>query len=522
MIIILVYLVSRILIIDADLPNFDLSHYAPVDEFFYTYAAFDAIYGINTPDGSYLGPEEPFMNFIHNAMTVPTLIIFGNTYSGLRLPSVLAGLIIILVLFHLFRQRFGILAGVTIAFLFVVDVGFVNASRVAETTIWRFWATILVMWYATSLVKRSHLIHFQTRTSVFGLGFAATAAWVLVYPTNFFIPCACFLIATFLIKNDTKYFTLSTFYVFGCITAFSLYIFVVFIIFGAQVDYFTYYFSIFDGNIGGVKKSWTSSIAQNYSLLFRARFINEFPYFLTLIKFCSLLIFMRIAFHVASNLWDRKRNFFILWVNREDMVIFSFFLLLFAQNVMFNEGAPERKSILFLPLFIYFVFLSTDKILNFKFGELVISKALPLVFLVPFITQNIKASYEETFANPSYYYKDAMIKLTKLGDVRLMSNLSLAFRLYNDTRPLINIYAYAYDEGRSNQNLRNMKKLSENGFATYSIGYIAESTNKTMGDLGFRLEEVIFENRDPRYIYDIGLYRHCPTEAVCPTLELNK
>ena len=97
-----VFLFTRIFLLDSDPPSWNISQYQPIDELYYSPPAFSLYhYG----DWNYqiftdIKTDFPIItNILGNVMTYFSLKLFGNNYFGLRMASVFASTIIIILLF---------------------------------------------------------------------------------------------------------------------------------------------------------------------------------------------------------------------------------------------------------------------------------------------------------------------------------------------------------------------------------------------------------------------------------------
>ena len=92
--------------LDADQPEWDISRYQPLDEGYYSIPAFNLYhYGSAAHQVvDFIAPPPPTSALL-SYMTWLSLEVFGNTYYGLRGSALLAGLLIVLLLFGIGRVR---------------------------------------------------------------------------------------------------------------------------------------------------------------------------------------------------------------------------------------------------------------------------------------------------------------------------------------------------------------------------------------------------------------------------------
>ena len=95
-----IFFITRLLFLDSDLPPWGIINYQPVDEGTYSMMALNLYnYGDITPeifngDIEYITSPHIRINVIGNALIYMCLKLFGDNYWGLRVSSVICGLII--------------------------------------------------------------------------------------------------------------------------------------------------------------------------------------------------------------------------------------------------------------------------------------------------------------------------------------------------------------------------------------------------------------------------------------------
>lgn len=186
----------RILNLDADVPNWGMTHYMPIDEGSYSLMALNKIdYGTVDPSDLFDGMA-PYVapqlrnNLIGNVITYISFCIFGDTYYGLRMPSVLYALILFVGIAFLMRATlkkaevntiFSKITGFLLIFLLLVDFELLVSSRVCENSLLRadFVIFVIILYYI--LIKKSEFKRY------FAVAFTATISIFLVYITNAFL-----------------------------------------------------------------------------------------------------------------------------------------------------------------------------------------------------------------------------------------------------------------------------------------------------------------------------------------------
>jgi hypothetical protein len=212
--IIAVFLATRLPVLDADVPEWALSQYSPIDEFGYTIPAFNLYhYGTWVHQAtSFTGIEGWPMNAAQNVVVAATMRLVGYDFWGFRASSVLFGLVAFLALLAIVKHqgedavRLGaassrLAQAVTVAagVLLLVDFSSLLSARTVEPTVTRLAAAAVVVW----LVGRGTFLgprHGLRRSVVFGA--VVTAAVLFVYIYNaFLVPAALVALCWWAVRN---------------------------------------------------------------------------------------------------------------------------------------------------------------------------------------------------------------------------------------------------------------------------------------------------------------------------------
>ena len=201
---ILILFSFRLLHLDADIPNWGITHYMPIDEGSYSLMALNK-YDYGTVDPSYLfDGSAPYVapqlrnNLIGNIFTYVSLQVFGDNYYGLRIPSAVYFLIIFCGTVWIFKyiykkytvvqdikaNKFNGLILFLLALLMIFDFDLLVSSRVCENSLLRSVFVVLsvivcCVFDQKSVIKKYFLLTFLATISVF-----------LVYITNAFLGLA--------------------------------------------------------------------------------------------------------------------------------------------------------------------------------------------------------------------------------------------------------------------------------------------------------------------------------------------
>lgn len=191
----LVLFFIRVINLDADVPNWGMTHYMPIDEGSYVLMALNK-YDYGSIDPSYLFDGiAPYVapqlrnNLIGNLITYASLRLFGDNYYGLRLPSVLYASIlfccIAFLMYKIFKKStyqktYNKILGIFIFLMLLFDFDLLVSSRVCENSLLRAVFVIIVLLLFDLLKKYEFKRYFV-------ITFIATISVFLVYITNVFL-----------------------------------------------------------------------------------------------------------------------------------------------------------------------------------------------------------------------------------------------------------------------------------------------------------------------------------------------
>lgn len=200
---IVAFLATRLPWLDADIPQWELTVYSPIDEFFYSTPAFNLFhYGTWVYQLAPWAPVEGQpTNVLQNIVVALTLKLLGGTFWGLRMSSILFGVVGFLSLVSIVRvqadeaRRFdGVpaklawLVLIAACVLLLVDFSSLLSARIVEPTVSRLAAAALLV----ALVARGVFLgerHGLFRSGVFGATAAAAVIFVYIY-NAFLVPGA--------------------------------------------------------------------------------------------------------------------------------------------------------------------------------------------------------------------------------------------------------------------------------------------------------------------------------------------
>lgn len=474
---IIVFLLTRILFLDSDLPAWNISQYQAMDEFYYSIGGFN-LFREGTFAFSYFDfiTEPQFItNYFTEFITYISLSCFGNNYYGLRLSSVFSGLMIIYIFYSLlssYQKEKQISTNITryILLYMLIDFSFIMSNRVLEPTIFRMLIMLVILWITCKLTE-TKITFYRT----FFLGFLAFASFIYVYTTNLFIIPAIglsILIFSYL-ENPKKSFKIILVYILAILLSLTFFL--------------IFYHMVFDRNY---LSDFIEMIHIRESLI--SHYLMNIPKFFNtnIFKYNQLLLFFTLL-AIPSYIYIVFKK-----QNRQNIIIFSFFILFIAQNIFINDYY-ERKLIILFPFVLYmigitfmekaFIFSQIDnfkkkwgvylylsitflitvvfntlershsviQILNymmsfygliymFLYINKIRNKYLNILLLIAIFSSNIIMDIKYIFLNPTYHYKSTMIALSKDINNSYTIGFSHGFRLYNTSKPLMSTYVYKY------------------------------------------------------------------------------
>ncbi|MDD5090915.1 MAG: glycosyltransferase family 39 protein [Candidatus Wallbacteria bacterium] len=211
----LLFLLSRTVFLDSDLPPPELCQYWAIDEFYYSIPAFNSYHfgSINHVESDLIGHEGFVLNWPEFLFTKASLHMFGNTFFGLRMGAVIAALLSSLMLISILFGRFGKSAAAATALILLCDFQFLVSGRCEEPTIFRFFAMVLLLYIADRMLGSEKLTGLKS----LALGLLASGAFLFVYPTSFFLWPAAFC-TVWCLSAGSRMRNISLF-TFGCVAA---------------------------------------------------------------------------------------------------------------------------------------------------------------------------------------------------------------------------------------------------------------------------------------------------------------
>ena len=478
----LVYLTTRLLYLESDIPSWSMSSYSPIDEMYYTHYAFQLFRPLSAPFAQFAQSDFFPYNLFENWLTYISLEVFGNNFYGLRFPSVVMGLGVTVGLFQILKKRFGIFSAILGSILLLTNFGFILSNRVAEPTIFRMLVSILIIGYCIKVF----LAYKLTPKQAFKLGLAGIIAVLFVYPTNFFILPAmlCLITSSNKAVSFKEIRNLNIWFFLGALTGTLLYLLVLKLM---SIDIIAFFemSSIFNKRLA----SSTFSIIQacknvwfNFKAIGEASYFKFDKYFLILAITSAIGCCARLIFLVY-----RKQRLHVV-----DKVVFVLGFLFLIQSGFLNDY-PQRKLIFLLPFVIYSLFFFS----NFIFQKSkVVGYAAITILIFPVIWKSSSLAYEQIYKKPTFYYKTAMTQFLVNPDELIVGGFSFGFRLYNNYTTMVNKYNYVYSNPARYDEI--LSELFQKYCATV-LDYDREEEINFYAKFGYRKKQLIFKSNDGIY-----------------------
>jgi hypothetical protein len=500
-----VFIASRVLFLDRDVPRYDFTAIQPIDELFYTIPAFNLFHygGMAHSVVAYIPSDGSAANLLENVMTALTLFVFGNDYYGLRMASVLAALGVALLLVAMIRRETGsqLVAALALVYL-VCDFSFNVAARVAEPTIFRMLALVAVLFVA--FVWRPDGASWVARAVV--MGFLAIAALVFVYTYNAFVVPAVFLMLLLeawplglrrIVINVGAG-------VVGAALAMLAFAAATFAGWGeSPLDVYLKDIAPFGARLSF--QDMAAAIPVNLNEILFTNFFRFDPVLLVLVALALPAFVHRVL--------SQRRSF--------DVLLATTLVMLIVQTAVASDY-PERKLLIFQPLallviavgafnvgpfrawlgtsggariaaYVYAaamawlvlrVYVGPLPLLGARYEALILAcsallvaalalrwwrgerwrgiaaAALALAVAIP----GVVLSAQQLFVNPTFRYRDAMIAAAPLIDGKVTAGVyAYGFRLYNTSRPTLNPYQYQYSDSSLATYNGDLKRLVDEG-----------------------------------------------------------
>jgi len=368
---ILLIILGRIVFLDADLPtSFALTDLYTFDEGFYTQSAFN-LYNYRTLTHNvvpYITGDAGIANLFQTILTYISLLIFGNNYYGVRMPSVFISLITIWLFYLTLRNIKGDNSKFTnysvffMVLYFVTDFEYLSISRIYVPTVFRIFFITLMIYIFSRYYKKTYKEIF-TYKNIFFFSFLSMSSIFFIYIYNIFIYSATvFTIFIVSIMNNWKdnkkqIVKDSGFIILGSL--FALLLFIIYLKFNYDISLWEYIKTIINSEQSTrlLKLNKLDIINHIISILFQffSTSIFRFNTSLLLLFLLTVPIFIILVF-------KRKNVFYILLAN---LLLFQLFQLFF-ENSYYRRRLTIILPIILLIILFVINFLKTNLKYFFK------------------------------------------------------------------------------------------------------------------------------------------------------------
>jgi 4-amino-4-deoxy-L-arabinose transferase-like glycosyltransferase len=464
------YFFSRLIYLDADLPPWEIANYDSIDEFYYTASAFEMVEGLGTHNRLLTSSLGWAFNSVQQLLTATTLAVFGDNYYGLRLPSVVAGFIVLASFFIICFDRFGPAPAFAFAALLLSEFSFTLASRTVEPTIFRMAGAALVLLHFCKLsVQESARQHVQT-------GLLVGAAWFLLYPTNAFLGLFGALSVLFL--SETRRLAGLAYYLLGIAISFVVYAACCIYLPDQNLSTFIHQFQPLQPRLAGTGAS--SLWLDVYEKLRETRSAN------------FLQMYQEMEYILVASVTVIFLSLVVGWRPRRADILLFLFLICFLLQTCFVNDYPKRKLVFLYPVALYAIVLAAALLFRAvpRRARSIAGMTLVLTSVSALATPTIWHIY----ANPQFEQKMAMQSLKDIGNARLIGGWSFAFRLYNTYHPFLNKYAWIYRD--AGQYYAWLHEAGERKEAEYTIEYGTMDIEAKLNEIGFFRKELILPSND--------------------------
>lgn len=511
------FFISRIIFLDSDLPPWKISEYQSIDELYYTLGSFNIFnhFTYNHVTFDFLLEPKYVTNWLEEIITYISLMLFGNNYYGLRMSSVFSGLAIVLMvnyILYYYKNNFlnkDINIKYTLVFVslyMLIDFSFTLSNRVAEPTIYRILA-IMILFVFILIISKNTL----NKRKSFLIGFLSFSAFIYVYTTNLFIlPAIGLSILFFSYRRGFRISICNILtYLFGILISFFLFLIVYkYIVGGNYIENFLYTFSLVSNRVNEnfysniINLLSTNIFRFNTSFLFLTMFCLPWFIYIVFIKrntvniiLFNLILMFLIQTLFVNDYFHRKlillfpllmmmisivylhKDFLLEKINCciyiKGAVVLYLFIIFYISYKMIDNSLVEinflNKFILIITLIFILSYLLELKIKLYKI----------VLFFFMFSSTNIFMNCKYIYSNPTYKYKNVMINLSNDINNEYVAGWSHAIRLYNNCRPLMSKYVYSYLD--KNIEKEHKQNLIDNYGLKYEIGLLKTGSENIDG-----------------------------------------
>ena len=532
------FVVTRLPHLDADIPEWALTQYSPIDEFGYTVPAFNLHhYGTWVHQAAPWAPVEGLpMNVLENIGAALTMRLIGYDYWGLRASSLAFALIAFLSIVAVVRRqaldarrfddispRLGVAVVVGAAILLLVDYSSILSARVIEPTVTRLAVTALLLFLVS---RRTFLREDQglARTAVFGIAVGAAVAFVYIY-NLFLLPAAFATVAWWAYRSGRWRATIrhGAAFLAGVVVAWSVYFVLIKVVYDQSP---LEWYRVWLGSFANSTRASGFSI-QNMLTVLDGNVFRLDPAFLGLFL-ASIPVFVwgLVRRPDPSGVFIGAGLVFLIaqtavvadYPARKGLMLIAFAVPIAASGILlfgpFRAWLVQRRrrvviAAAWLAVVVGVTILGSS-IRSVPHGALLVRivaaatvigvvaivvvalsrpgrirvaglAALGLAVLTPLLYADAAFLYR----HPTFSYRDAMIEVRPVVDgQQTAGGWSFGMQLYNTSRAVVNGYYYGMTRLEYE---RNVVRMFTDGLASSMFDYVDAKTRTHWESLGFRL-----------------------------------
>jgi hypothetical protein len=537
--IMLAFLITRLPLLDADIPVWELTQYSPIDEFGYTVPAFNLIhYGAWVHQAAPWAPVEGLpMNVAENAAAAISMRLIGYDYWGLRASSLAFALVAFLCMVGIVRRQadqarlfdrippwlaLAVTGGAVV--LLLADFSFILSARIIEPTVTRLAVAAAVVY----LVSRGTFLgerHGLVRSGALGVVIGAAVIFVYIY-NLFLLPAALSTVAWWAYRSGgwSAVARHTTAFLVGVLAIWAVYFA---LILGIYAQTPLEWYRVWIGSFGNSARASGLSIDKALTVLngnvfrldptFLGLFLASLPvYVWSLLRRPSpagILIGTGLIFLVAQTAVVAD------YPARKGLMLLLFALPIAATGILllgpFREWLGIRRWRLivagvWLVVALAITLLETplrpvpahgSVLATIVAGAGVVGvaaiaivavarririvlpgmAAMGLAVLAPLLYADVAFIYRHA----TFTYRDAQIQVRPVVDgQQTAGGWSFGMQLYNTSRPVVN--GYFYGMSRADYE-RNVVRMFTEGRASSLFEYVDDATRTQLDSLGFRL-----------------------------------
>jgi 4-amino-4-deoxy-L-arabinose transferase-like glycosyltransferase len=533
-----IFLASRLVFLDADVPTIKLTQYSPIDEFAYSVPAFNLLhYGTWTHQVAAWAPVEGWpMNVLQNVVAAFTMQVVGYTYWGLRASSILFGLVAFLAMVGVIERatretperaedsrRWPLAILTASVILLLVDFSSLISGRVVEPTISRVAVVAGLVWLISRGTFLGNRPEFR-RNLVLGL-LVGGAVWFVYIYNVFLIPGVLVAVLAWAWKQGRPAVARhATAFVAGVAIATAAYFVAIWAVYhlspvgwyqtwiasygnsarfeGPTIAHLT---SLLDANIFRLDRPflllfllglpifawWTVKVRRPWAVLVwslliffvaQSAFIADYPQ-----RKFLILVVMALPSTAVAILW---RGPFIDWLLRTRVAWLP--AVVWVLGVV---GLVVRRISSFSLTPTFDLMLRASAWIGVVALLLwLISRSRPLTVIsaaVAFATMVTPLAYLDAtyvYRHPTYSYRDTLIAVRREIDGHITAgSLAFGMQLYNQSLPVLNGYFYGISRQQYND---DVVRLFAEGGADTMFEYDRPGQRATWEARGFKLVEV--------------------------------